>query len=67
MSADFEGDKADPAAVAEAAVNGVAAGAWEVPVDDWSRSVKASLAGDPRGFYEATFGTEDGHVRPTAE
>jgi len=56
MSAAIEGDKADPAAVAKAALDGVEAGAWEVLVDDWSRSIKASLAEDPRDFYTATFG-----------
>lgn len=56
MSAAIEGDKAEPAAVAKAALDGIEAGAWEVLVDEWSRSVKASLADDPRRFYEATFG-----------
>jgi NAD(P)-dependent dehydrogenase (short-subunit alcohol dehydrogenase family) len=56
MSAAFEGDKIDPAAVARAALDGIEAGSWEVLIDDWSRSIKASLADDPRTFYAASFG-----------
>jgi NAD(P)-dependent dehydrogenase (short-subunit alcohol dehydrogenase family) len=56
MSAAIEGDKIDPAAVARAALDGIEAGDWEVLADDWSRSIKESLAHDPRQFYGATFG-----------
>jgi NAD(P)-dependent dehydrogenase (short-subunit alcohol dehydrogenase family) len=38
-------------AVARASLDGVAAGASEVVVDDWSAMVKASLAHDPDAFY----------------
>jgi NAD(P)-dependent dehydrogenase (short-subunit alcohol dehydrogenase family) len=53
MSAQVPGDKADPGAVAAAALDGVEQGAWEVVFDDWSRQVKSSLAGAPQDFYEA--------------
>lgn len=51
MSASFQVDKLAPADVARGALDGVRDGAWEVLLDDWSRTVKASLAGDPRDFY----------------
>jgi hypothetical protein len=41
-----------PADVATRMLDGVAANAFEVVVDDWSEMVKASLAKDPREFYE---------------
>ncbi|MEY9935205.1 NAD(P)-dependent dehydrogenase (short-subunit alcohol dehydrogenase family) [Catenulispora sp. GP43] len=53
MSAGFDSEKLPPLEVARAALDGVEAGAWEVLVDEWSRSVKASLAADPHPFYEA--------------
>jgi NAD(P)-dependent dehydrogenase (short-subunit alcohol dehydrogenase family) len=53
MSAGFDGAKLAPGDVARAALDGVEAGAWEVLVDEWSRTVKTALAGDPRDFYEA--------------
>lgn len=53
MSARFESPKLPPAEVVRAALNGVEAGDWEVLVDDWSRTVKAALADDPRKFYES--------------
>ena len=37
--------------VDQPAGDGLAAGAVEVVVDDWSAMVKASLAGDPAEFY----------------
>ena len=52
MSAQIPGDKADPAAVASAALDGVERREWEVVFDDWSRLVKSSLAAEPRAFYE---------------
>ena len=51
MMAGYDGFKTDPADVVRTALDGVQAGDWEVLVDDWSRGVKASLAGDPRDFY----------------
>ncbi|MFI6262539.1 SDR family oxidoreductase [Micromonospora sp. NPDC051006] len=51
MSADFEGDKIDPAVVARLALDGVEAGKLEVVADEWSAQVKASLAADPSAFY----------------
>jgi NAD(P)-dependent dehydrogenase (short-subunit alcohol dehydrogenase family) len=56
MSAGYDGDKVSPHDVARATLDGVEAGAWEVLVDDWSRHVKASVAGDPRLFYETPAG-----------
>ncbi|MGW2159949.1 SDR family NAD(P)-dependent oxidoreductase [Nonomuraea sp. NPDC001699] len=51
MMAGYEGPTLDPADVAGAALDGVEAGRWEVVVDEWSRTVKASLAADPGLFY----------------
>ncbi|NHC12750.1 SDR family oxidoreductase [Motilibacter deserti] len=51
MMRGYDLDKIDPADVARAVLDGVQAGQWEVLVDDWSRGVKASLAGDPAAFY----------------
>jgi NAD(P)-dependent dehydrogenase (short-subunit alcohol dehydrogenase family) len=53
MSAQFDSPKLAPAEVARIALDGVEAGDWEVLVDDWSRTVKAALAEDPRTFYAA--------------
>jgi NAD(P)-dependent dehydrogenase (short-subunit alcohol dehydrogenase family) len=52
MARGLEGPKTDPADVAQRTLDAVAAGAFEVVVDDWSEMVKASLAKDPREFYE---------------
>ncbi|WP_194916850.1 SDR family oxidoreductase [Catenulispora rubra] len=57
MSAGFDSEKLPPVEVARAALDGVEAGAWEVLVDEWSRTVKSSLAADPRPFYEALAAT----------
>ena len=46
-----EGPKLDPADVARAAVDGIAAGAHEILVDDVSRSVQAKLAGGVGALY----------------
>ena len=54
LTANYDGDKIDPAAVVRAALDGVAAGAVEVLADDWSRRVKAALAADPSAFYGPT-------------
>ncbi|MEV4178887.1 SDR family oxidoreductase [Nonomuraea sp. NPDC049709] len=54
MMAGYEGDLLDPADVARAALDGVESDAYEVVVDEWSATVKASLAGDPRLFYQAS-------------
>ena len=51
MMAGYDGPKTAPEDVVRSALDGVQAGDWEVLVDDWSRGVKASLAGDPRDFY----------------
>lgn len=52
MMAGFDVDKSDPAQVVRAALDGVAAGAFEVLADDASARVKAALAADPRAFYD---------------
>jgi NAD(P)-dependent dehydrogenase (short-subunit alcohol dehydrogenase family) len=51
MMAGYEGPLLDPADVVRAALDGLAAGAVEVLVDDWSRAAKAGLAEDPAVFY----------------
>ncbi|MFF3562602.1 SDR family oxidoreductase [Streptomyces sp. NPDC002574] len=51
MAAQVSGPKADPAAVARAAVDGVDAGLDEVLADDISRQVEAALAAGPEALY----------------
>ncbi|MEU6355462.1 SDR family oxidoreductase [Streptomyces sp. NPDC047072] len=51
MMAGRDAPKIDPAEVARASLDGVAAGALEVLVDDPSRFVKGALAGDPAQLY----------------
>ncbi|MEU7874605.1 SDR family oxidoreductase [Dactylosporangium sp. NPDC049140] len=51
MMAGYDGEKADPAAVVRAGLDGLEAGRVEVLADAWSAHVKASLAADPREFY----------------
>jgi NAD(P)-dependent dehydrogenase (short-subunit alcohol dehydrogenase family) len=51
MMAGYDGPMSAPADVARIALDGVERGAAEVLVDDWSRMVKASLAGDPEALY----------------
>lgn len=50
MMAGYDGPMTDPADVVRAALEGVERDATEVLVDDWTRMVKASLAGDPVDF-----------------
>ena len=52
IMAGYQGPMIHPRDVARAALDGLATGAIEVIVDDWSAMVKASLAGDPRVFYD---------------
>ncbi|GAA3456139.1 SDR family oxidoreductase [Dactylosporangium matsuzakiense] len=52
MTAGYEGEKADPADIVRAGLDGLEAGAAEVVADAWSAHVKASLADDPRKFYQ---------------
>nr|WP_284291024.1 SDR family oxidoreductase [Angustibacter aerolatus] len=52
MASGIDGPKTDPAEVARRTLDAVEAGDLEVVVDDWSALVKASLAEDPRAFYE---------------
>ncbi|WP_353649231.1 SDR family oxidoreductase [Nakamurella sp. A5-74] len=51
MMSGYEGPLLAPADVVRAALDGLAAGSVEVVVDEWSRTVKASLAEDPAAFY----------------
>ncbi len=51
IMAGYEGPMVDPSDVARASLDGVAAGASEVVVDEWSAMVKASLAHGPDAFY----------------
>ncbi|MEU8235779.1 SDR family oxidoreductase [Actinoplanes sp. NPDC048967] len=53
MMAGFDIDKADPADIARAALDGIEAGALEVIADEATAEVKAALAGDPRVLYPA--------------
>ncbi|WAP52211.1 SDR family oxidoreductase [Arthrobacter sp. ATA002] len=52
MMRGYDGPKVSPTAVVEAALAGVEAKAAEVLVDDWSRFIKAGVAGEPEPFYE---------------
>lgn len=52
MAAGLQGPKTDPAVVVRTVLDAVEAGDLEVVVDEWSATVKASLAGDPRAFYD---------------
>jgi NAD(P)-dependent dehydrogenase (short-subunit alcohol dehydrogenase family) len=52
MAAGLQGPKTDPAVVVRTVLDAVEAGDLEVVVDEWSAMVKASLAGDPRAFYD---------------
>jgi short-subunit dehydrogenase len=51
MGATLEGPKSHPADVAALALDGVAAGAYEVLADDTSRTVQAGLAHGVAGVY----------------
>ncbi|WP_448060811.1 SDR family oxidoreductase [Cellulomonas hominis] len=52
MAKSFQGPKTDPAVVVRRTLDAVEAGDLEVVVDEWSAMVKASLAEDPRTFYD---------------
>ncbi|WPF83405.1 SDR family oxidoreductase [Sanguibacter sp. 4.1] len=51
MMSGYDGPKTDPRDVARASLDGLAAGRFEVLVDDTAAMVKASLAGDPAELY----------------
>lgn len=51
MTSGMSGPKNDPADVARAGLDGIAAGQIEVLADDASRQVKAALSGDPAVLY----------------
>ncbi len=52
MSKMLQGPKTDPVVVVRKVLDAVEAGHLEVVVDEWSAMVKASLAEDPRMFYD---------------
>ncbi len=52
MTKGLQGPKTDPAVVVRRTLDAVEAGDLEVVVDEWSAMVKASLAEDPRTFYD---------------
>lgn len=52
MARAIQGPKTDPAVVARMTLDAVEAGDLEVVVDEWTAMVKASLAEDPRTFYD---------------
>ena len=52
MAKALQGPKTDPAVVVRRTLDAVEAGDLEVVVDEWSAMVKASLAQDPRAFYD---------------
>lgn len=51
MTVDVDAPKLDPADVARTALDGVAAGAYEILADDLSRQVQAGLAGGVAALY----------------
>ncbi|MEV6601363.1 SDR family oxidoreductase [Actinoplanes sp. NPDC051346] len=51
LTARYNGPKIPPLQAVTAALDGIETGQLEVLADDWSRHVKASLAGDPAAFY----------------
>ncbi|MFI5893054.1 SDR family oxidoreductase [Actinoplanes sp. NPDC051513] len=51
MMAWYEGPKTAPATVVAAALDGIEQNRLEVVADEWSATVKASLADDPSRFY----------------
>jgi short-subunit dehydrogenase len=51
MAAGLDAPKSDPADVAAQAIDGIAAGAYEVLADDTSRGVQADLAKGVAGIY----------------
>ncbi|BBE22186.1 oxidoreductase [Arthrobacter sp. MN05-02] len=51
IMAGYDGPIIDPALVPRASFDGLAVGAIEVVVDEWSAMVKASLAHDPAALY----------------
>jgi len=51
IMAGYDGPMIDPRDVPRASLDGLASGAIEVVVDEWSAMVKASLAADPAAFY----------------
>lgn len=53
MAAGADGPKSDPAAVAKLALDGLAAGSYEILADELSKQVRAGLAGGVAALYPA--------------
>ena len=51
MTRGVDAPKSDPADIARIAVDGIAAGAYEILADDISRQVQAGLAGGVAALY----------------
>jgi NAD(P)-dependent dehydrogenase (short-subunit alcohol dehydrogenase family) len=51
MAASVSGPKANPADIAEIALDGIEAGAWEIVADETSRQVLAGLSGGVAALY----------------
>ncbi|MYR30202.1 MULTISPECIES: SDR family oxidoreductase [unclassified Streptomyces] len=56
MMGDYEGPKIDPAEVARQSLDGVEKGEIEILADDWSRTVKAALPGEPNAVLSHLLG-----------
>ncbi|MEU6445015.1 SDR family oxidoreductase [Streptomyces sp. NPDC047046] len=56
MMGDYEGPKIDPAEVARQSLDGVEKGEVEILADDWSRTVKAALPGEPNAVLSHLMG-----------
>ncbi len=56
IMAGYDGPMIDPVEVARAALDGVEHGEIEVLVDDWSRTVKAALPGEPNAVVQLLLG-----------
>ncbi|MDX3098272.1 SDR family oxidoreductase [Streptomyces sp. ME19-03-3] len=56
FSANYDGFKIDPVDVARASLDGIENGRIEVLVDDWSRTVKAALIGEPNAVLSELIG-----------
>jgi NAD(P)-dependent dehydrogenase (short-subunit alcohol dehydrogenase family) len=56
MMGDYEGPKIDPADVARQSIDGVEKGEIEILADDWTRTVKAALPGEPNAVVRVLMG-----------
>ena len=56
IGAGYDGPKIEPIEVARAALDGFERGQVEILVDDWSRTVKAALPGEPNAVVRLLLG-----------